>query len=135
MLRPAFDPQATLGRSAFGRLGHTQTLGHHRAMTRDEITDVEIDGEGRLRIRPLKEDLPYIWRAAMEVYWDPASRTLYSPKPREWTYPMWFRQLVAAAADEYGVQLSLSAATRWSNVPPDLRSEIEGLPEWKPSSG
>lgn len=101
-------------------------------MTRDEITDVEIDGEGRLHIRPLKEDLPHIWRAAMEVHWDPASRTLYGPKPREWTYPMWFRQIVAAAADEYGVKLSLSATTRWSNVPSDLRNEIERLSEWKP---
>jgi len=44
-------------------------------MTKDQITDVEIAGEGRLRIRPLKENLPHIYRAAMEVYWDPATRT------------------------------------------------------------
>lgn len=103
-------------------------------MTKDQITDVEIDSEGRLRIRPLKEDLPHIWRAAMEVYWDPATRTLYSPKPREWTYVMWFQQLVDAAADEYGVYLALSANTRWSNVTAELRSEIERLPERKPRS-
>jgi hypothetical protein len=101
-------------------------------MITDSITDVEIDAEGRLRIRPSKERLPHIWRAAMEVYWDPATETLYSPKPREWTYPMWFQQLVAAARDEYGVKLTLSSETRWSNVPQELRTEIEALPEWEP---
>jgi hypothetical protein len=103
-------------------------------MTQDDIVDVEIDGEGRLRVRPLSEDLPHVWRAAMEVYWDPSTRTLYSPKPREWTYPMWFQQIVAAAADEYGVQLSLSAKTNWTNVSPELRAEIEGLPVSAPRS-
>jgi hypothetical protein len=96
-------------------------------MMRDQITDVEIDVEGRLRLRPLKADLPHVWRAALEVCWDPATRTLYSPRPREWTYPTWFRQIVAATADEYGVRLALSPDTRWSNVPPDIRAEIEGL--------
>lgn len=103
-------------------------------MIRDEITEVEIDSEGRLRIRPLKENLPHIWRAAMEVHWDPASRTLYSPQPREWTYATWFQRLIAAAADECGVQLSLSPSTQWSNVPLALRSEIEALPGGIPRS-
>lgn len=100
-------------------------------MTRDEITSVEIDDEGRLRVRPSKVDMPLVWRAAMEVYWDASTRTLYSPKPREWTYPMWFQQLLAAA-HEYGVHLTLSPGTHWSNVPGDVRVEIEALPEWKP---
>ncbi len=103
-------------------------------MTKDQIAEVEIDGEGRLRIRPVKEDLPHIWRAGVEVYWDPATRTLCSPRPLKWTYPMWFQQLVAAAASEYGVQLSLSSETYWSNVPPELRSEIEEMAEREPSA-
>jgi hypothetical protein len=95
-------------------------------MLEDWITCVEIDPDGRLRVRPQTVDFSQIYRAAMEVNWEPASRTLYSPKPREWTYPMWFTQIVAAALDEYGVRLSLSVETNWVNVPGDVRTEIEG---------
>jgi len=96
-------------------------------MITDQITDVEIDTEGRLRIRPAEQDLSQIWRAAAEVGWDPETRALYGPKPREWSYATWFQHLVAAARDEYGVTLRLSPETRWLNVPPDTRSAIERL--------
>lgn len=98
-------------------------------MITDQIRDVEIDADGRLRIRPAEQDLAHIWRAAMEVHWDPDTRTLYSPRPREWSYPRWFRQIVAAARDEYGVTLRLSPETQWLNVPLDIRAEIEGPSE------
>jgi hypothetical protein len=101
-------------------------------MIRDTINNVEIDAEGRLRVRPSNAEFPYVWRAAMEVYWDADSRTLFSPKPREWTYQMWFQQLIAAVRDEYDAKLMLSTETTWSNVPPLVRAEIEALPEWEP---
>ncbi len=96
-------------------------------MVTDQITDVEIDAEGRLRIRLAKQDLSQIWRAAAEIGWDPETRALYGPKPREWSYAKWFQHLVAAACDEYGVTLRLSPETRWLNVPLDIRNAIERL--------
>ena len=92
----------------------------------DRIAEVRIDDEGRLRVRPQTVDLPDIFRSGMEVHWDPSTRTLYTPKPREWTYPKWFHHLVHAALDECGVRLVLSTETRWLNVPEEVRREIEG---------
>ena len=74
-------------------------------MAQDDIAEVGIDVVGRLYVRPISTFFDYIYRAAMEVSWDAATRRLLSPKPREWTYLDWFKQTVAAAADEYGTVL------------------------------
>jgi hypothetical protein len=97
-------------------------------MTIDKIAEVRIDGDGKLSVRPQVCVFPYIYRAAMEVQWDPDNRTLFSPKPSEWSYLHWFRQIVAAAADEYGVRLVITPQTTWSDVPDALRTEIEAEP-------
>jgi Integron Cassette Protein Hfx_Cass5 len=94
-------------------------------MTIDEIVEVRINGEGKLLVRPQVSAFPYIYRAAMEVGWDPDNRTLFSPKPREWSYLRWFQQIVAAAAAEYDVRLVITPQTTWSDVPDALRAEIE----------
>jgi hypothetical protein len=94
-------------------------------MTVDEIVEVRIDDGGRLLVRPQVGTFPHIYRAAMEVRWDPDNRTLFSPKPREWSYLRWFQQIVAAAAGEYGVHLVITRDTTWTNVPDALRVEME----------
>jgi Integron Cassette Protein Hfx_Cass5 len=96
-------------------------------MTRYTIEEVGIDEEGRLYVRPSRSSFEHIWRAAMEVNWDAPKRWLFGPKPREWNYVDWFRQIVAAAADEYGTTLSQTANTNWFNVPSALRAEIEAV--------
>ena len=93
-------------------------------MTEEEIERVEIDLDGKLCVKPASQDFAYIYRAAMEVHWDPVRRCLFSPKPQEWSYPMWFRQIVAAAADEYRVRLKITTGTAWVNIPETTRSEI-----------
>jgi hypothetical protein len=94
-------------------------------MTIDEIAEVRINRDGKLLVRPQVSDFPYIYRAAMEVGWDADNRTLFSNKPLEWSYLHWFRQIVAAAAGEYGVRLVITPQTTWSDVPDALRAEIE----------
>jgi len=96
-------------------------------MTEDRIVSVEIDGEGRLCVTPQNEDFASIYRAAMEVGWDPVRSCLVSPVPCEWTYPMWFRQILAAAADEYGVRLTLMPETIWRNVSMSERLEMSAI--------
>ena len=86
-----------------------------------------IDEEGRLYVRPSRSSFEHIYRAAMEVNWDSPKRRLFGPKPREWSYVDWFKQIVAAPADEYGTTLSLTGDTIWSNVPFALQIEIEAL--------
>jgi Integron Cassette Protein Hfx_Cass5 len=94
-------------------------------MTIDEIVEVRIDGGGKLLVRPQVGTFPYIYRAAMEVGWDPDNRTLFGPKPREWSYLRWFQQIVATVEGEYGVRLVITPQTTWTNIPDALRAEIE----------
>jgi len=93
-------------------------------MTDDNIIRVEIDEGGKLCVASATQNFALIYRAAMEVSWDPVRNCLISPKPREWSYPMWFRQILAAAADEYGVCLRLTPKTLWTNIPDEVRLEM-----------
>ncbi len=94
----------------------------------EAIAEVGIDDERRVFIRPASGDFEHIYRAAMEVYWDRATERLSHPAPRGWTALQWFRQIIAAMADEYGVQLRPTDKTIWSNVSADLRADIEAEP-------
>ena len=71
-------------------------------MTTDQIIEIGIDHEDRLYIRPEKQTFEYIYRAAAEVGWDNKEKVLFSPKPREWSYYVWYRHILDIAKDEYG---------------------------------
>lgn len=96
-------------------------------MKEDLIAEIGIDVTGRLYVRPSACKLPAIYRSAMEVHWDPEREVLYSPKPREWDYPTWFKQILLAAAYEYGIVLKVRQSTAWVNVAVALREEMEGF--------
>ena len=98
-------------------------------MDADVIAEVGIDDERRIFVRPETAAFPYMYREAMDVHWDPAHRRLHSPVPREWTYLRWFQQILAAAAEQ-SYELRLTPTTTWTNVPSDLRAEIE---HWRAS--
>lgn len=93
-------------------------------MTTDQIIEIGIDHEDRLYIRPEKQTFEYIYRAAAEVGWDNKEKVLFSPKPREWSYYVWYRHILDIAKDEYGCKLLLTDKTQWRNVPDDLQQQI-----------
>lgn len=88
------------------------------------IAEVGIDPGGSLYVTPEDSVFPMIYRAAMQVSWDTHHERLFSPRPVEWTYRQWFKQILAAVFEEYGVRLSLTADTIWANLPDALRDEI-----------
>lgn len=93
-------------------------------MDDEAVTEVGINEEGALYVRPSHTAFEHIYRAAREVQWDAERKLLLTPKPREWSYARWFEQIISAAAKEYGVRLRLTPSTIWSNVPPDLKAAI-----------
>ncbi|OGV53664.1 MAG: hypothetical protein A2017_03675 [Lentisphaerae bacterium GWF2_44_16] len=97
-------------------------------MERDVIREIRIDQAGCLCVIPSTQKFPYIWREAVEVHWDNDSECLYSPRPCEWTYTQWFRQILAAAAEQ-SCRLCISNETIWSNVPDETRREILQIAE------
>ena len=92
-------------------------------MRTDTIVAVGIDEDGSLWVRPATAIFPYIYREAMGVHWDAERRRLYSPKPREWSYARWFKQIRDAAGAQ-GVDLALRATTSWTGVDPVVRQAL-----------
>jgi len=94
------------------------------SMRQDTIARIEIDASGRLHVSPSAEKFPHIYREAMEVHWDAQQSSLYSPPPREWSFPRWFRQIKAAARRQ-GCELRLVDGTEWKNVGENVRRALE----------
>lgn len=92
-------------------------------MTIDSISEIGIDNEERLYIKPSTSQFLYIYRLAVEVNWDSSKKILYSPKPRDWTYIKWYNHIIATAI-EYGCQLQLTKKTEWVNIPDELKTGI-----------
>jgi len=92
------------------------------------IAEVELSREGELRVHPnIPEPQCYefIWRAAMGVRWSNECRALVPYEVGEKSPTWWFFQIRDAVACEYGQTLELAGGTKWTNVPPAVRSEIE----------
>jgi hypothetical protein len=90
----------------------------------DNISEIGIDEQQRLYIRPERQTFDYIYRAAAEVGWDKKEKILFSPKPREWSHFVWYRHILDIAKDEYGCKLHLTEQTKWKNIPDDLKQQI-----------
>jgi hypothetical protein len=96
-------------------------------MDADDIALIEIDASGRLCVSPKSASYPFVYRTAMEVHWDPHSKSLHSPLPREWSYPRWLRQIRDAVKREYGVTLIFTPQTQWRNIDEALKSELAAV--------
>lgn len=92
-------------------------------MQQDAIAKVEIDTDGRLHVVPASCSFPHVYREAMDVRWDRERRSLYSPRPVEWSYQRWLQRILAAAYEQ-GVSLHLSTDTEWKNIAPSTREDL-----------
>jgi hypothetical protein len=90
----------------------------------DEITEIAIDENERLIIKPKHTKFTLIYRTATEVHWDEKLSALYSPKPREWNYLNWFQHIINVAEVECNTKLILTARTVWTNIQDDLKKKI-----------
>lgn len=97
----------------------------------DQISEIGIDIEERLYIKPSIARFDLIYRTATEVHWDASGLFLFSPKPREWTYLDWYKHIVDVVNSELCYKLVLTDETIWTNIPKELKQEIIKL-NWKP---
>jgi hypothetical protein len=95
-------------------------------MTTEKIIEIGIDDKGRLFVKPQTKQFEFIYRDASGINWDNKGMVLYSPKPTEWTYFDWFRQIILATKGEYGCELKVSNETNWTNIPDELKNQICG---------
>lgn len=96
-------------------------------MDTDEIAEVGVDDHQRLYVKPSKASFPYIYREAMEVHWDSEGKLLYAPPPPRalLAEPLWWFERIISAAKAQDCCLVVSQNTRWHQVPPALRNQIE----------
>jgi len=90
----------------------------------EAITEIGIDGEGRLYVRPSNSSFEHIYRTASGVRWDEEAGCLFAPVPRDWTQRRWLDRIVADVADEYRVRLRITAITRWTGITPEAELEL-----------
>lgn len=84
-----------------------------------------MDENDRVFVRPADGDFEHVFRAAMGVYWYEERKVLSHPDPpREWTHLQWFRQILGAVRDEYGIDLEVTDQTIWTNVPVEMKAAI-----------
>jgi len=93
-------------------------------VVKDKIIKIEIDDAGKLHLKPERTKFTLIYRTATEVHWNSESKTLYSLKPREWSYLDWYNHIVNVAKEEYNCEFILSDDTEWVNIPTDLKNKI-----------
>ena len=96
-------------------------------MRNDKIIKIEIDESGRLLITPESERFTMNYRSASEVHWDFEKNSLYSPKPREWTYLDWFKNILSVVEIDYNCKLIINDLTEFINLPESLETEIKEL--------
>tara|TARA_B100000787_G_C16060704_1_gene235422 strand:+ start:331 stop:633 length:303 start_codon:yes stop_codon:yes gene_type:complete len=99
-------------------------------MKKDEIISIEIDKQFRLNIKPKSVSFNMIYRTATEVHWNTKSNTLYSPKPRDWTYLEWFKHILKVTKEECYCELNITEQTEWINIPNELKKEITKAQQW-----
>ena len=92
-----------------------------------EVMEIKISEAGELLVKPAVNPdkiCRFVYRAAMEVDWDEESQSFICPKPREWTYFDWYKQVVAATVSELGILLKVTSGTVWTNVPREFQEQI-----------
>ena len=93
-------------------------------MRRIEIVEVSLNSGGKLFVvpkLPAESDYRFIYRTATGVRWLPAERALTPADMGTSSPQFWFNKIVHAVQDEYGVQLVVTDATKWTNIPESLR--------------
>lgn len=108
-----------LGRIIFDHIS-TKVIGKRQ----DEISEVGIDENEQLFIKPKNERFTLIYKTSTEVHWNEKALILYSPKPREWSYFDWYWHITNVAEKEFKCKLMLTPRTNWTNIPDDLKKQI-----------
>ncbi len=90
------------------------------------VEEVGLDAAGHLFVKPqASDDFTYIWRDASGIRWNETTRTLVAYEPKRWEPITLFQQIVAAVKNEYGRVLALNSKTKWTNVTPEFRAQLE----------
>jgi len=98
-------------------------------MKLETVSNIEIAPGDSLLVVGLKgggsPSYQYVYRASAGVYWDNVAGAFKLSIKNDKRFAHWFAHLRKVLEDEMNVQLHVAEQTAWTNVPTDVRSEIE----------
>jgi hypothetical protein len=98
-------------------------------MKLETVSNIEIAADDSLLVVVLEgcgsPSYQYVYRAAAGVYWDDNAGAFKLDMKNDKRFAHWFAHLCKVLEDEMNIQLHLGSRTAWTNVPNDVRSEIE----------
>ena len=89
------------------------------------IEKILLNHDGVLCLVPKDHDFRMIYRSARGVHWDDANNWLFHNPPQEWEPIQWYRHILSAVKNEYGVILKVCLDTVYENIDDKLRKSIE----------
>lgn len=93
-------------------------------MKQEEIAEVSLDTEGRIRVKPTNKAFPFIYRVGVGIYWDEKHQFLYPKALGITEAEVWFTEILNAVKSEYKIDLRLTLKTKWKNTPEKIKSKI-----------
>lgn len=88
------------------------------------IKEVLIDQTRGLAIRPMERNYEFIYRDASGVGWSRELEALVAAEPLRWNVTDLFLQMRFAVRNEYGDDLTITAATIWSGINTEIKVKL-----------
>lgn len=95
-------------------------------MNKDNIIEIGIDLDDQFYIKPKVSSFSDINSQSKDINWNNDLKVIYSPKPGEWSYLMWYCEIIKAAKLQ-GCILQIDDNTKWVNIDDDLKKDIKIL--------
>ena len=98
-------------------------------MKLETVSNIEIAADDSQLVIGLEsgdnQSYQYVYRAAAGVYWDDNVGAFKLDTKNDKRFAHWFAHVCKVLEAEMNVRLLLGSRTAWTNVPNDVRNEIE----------
>jgi len=97
----------------------------HIGVNQEEITQIGIDAENRLFVKPPKKIFSMVDRLAKGINWDNKEKVLYSSTIREWSNYKWYLYILNTIYQECNIELIPTKKTEYINLDRKAKNQIQ----------
>jgi len=91
------------------------------------INSIFLNEKGVLCVKPKGISFNMIYRSATGVHWDNKEKCLIHNPSANWDHMQWFKQMVSAVKEEYGVTLVVTGKTSFYGIDNTTVKAIKNL--------
>jgi len=99
-------------------------LSENNRMEIEEIKKIYINEKGCICIQPQKKSFDMIYRGAMGIQWDDNKKCLTHEKTQKWSLVQWYKQILRATKNEYGIILKITPHTEYEMMDEETVQKI-----------